>query len=67
MSRPCCPSSHPGVEMQPTNNKRIWICVISDARFEVEVEEQGKDMKKDKWGRMKPKYKITQLDGGNDA
>lgn len=67
MSRPCCPESHPGVEMQPTDNPRIWICVISDCRFEVEVDIDAKSKKKDKFGKLITSYKITQLDGGGDA
>lgn len=64
MSRPCCPSDHPGVEMSPTDNPRIWICVVSKCQFEVEVDVQSTEARKDKFGNTKLVYKITPIGEG---
>ena len=44
MGNPKCPNHH--VEMDSTNDITQWICPVSGARFEVEVE--GKDFVKTK-------------------
>lgn len=62
--RPKCPDAHPTVEMIPTGDKRIWICQISSARFEVSIDDQEADAKVDKFGNKIIKYKITPIDGG---
>lgn len=66
MSRPRCPNH--GVEMDPTDNRSMWICPISMARFEAHVDWQDKNQEyqKNKFGKLVPKdeWKITQADGG---
>lgn len=61
MSRPKCPNHT--VEMTPTDERRIFICPISDARFECDVEDQDTEVKIDKFGKQTYDYKITQLNG----
>lgn len=61
MSRPKCPNHT--VEMQATDNRRIYICPVSDARFECDVETQDKEQKLDKYGKPMLSYKVTPLDG----
>lgn len=65
MSRPKCPNHV--VEMDPTDEPRIWICPVSTARFEcdVDIQEGERKMKKDKFGKLVPdtEWKITPGDG----
>lgn len=61
MSRPKCPNHT--CEMSPTDNMRIWICPVSGARFECDVETQAKDIKLDKWGKPMAAFTVTPLDG----
>lgn len=61
MSRPKCPNH--ACEMQATDERRIFICPISGARFECDVEEQEKDIKFDKYGKPMVEWKLTPLDG----
>lgn len=63
MSRPKCPNHT--VEMDPTDEKRIWICPISGARFEVSIDDQQKEQKKDKYGRLMQEWKLVPLDGAD--
>lgn len=48
MSRPKCPNH--GVEMERTEERRIYICPISDAQFECDTEDQEGQIKYDKFG-----------------
>lgn len=61
MSRPKCPNHT--VEMNKTDEPRIWICPISGARFEADADEQEHMVKYDKYGRPMIEYKLTPLDG----
>lgn len=61
MSRPKCPNHT--CEMSPTDNRRIWICPISGADFECDVDTQDKNIKLDKYGKPMASYKVTQVDG----
>lgn len=61
MARPKCPNHT--VEMTPTDERRIFICPISDARFECDVEEAETETKIDKFGNQMFEWKITPLDG----
>lgn len=57
MSRPKCPNHL--VEMSPTDERRIWICPISDARFECDVDTSEKERKVDKFGKVMDSWKVT--------
>lgn len=61
MGRPKCPNHT--VEMTRTDNPRIYICPISDARFEVDVDDMTSEVKVDKFGNPMIDWKITPLDG----
>jgi transcription elongation factor Elf1 len=61
MNRPKCPNH--GCEMNKTDNKSIYICPISGARFEVSVEENESKKKVDINGREILEFKLTPLDG----
>lgn len=61
MSRPKCPNH--AVEMTATDERRIFICPISDARFMCDVEEAEGEIKNDKFGQKLVGWKITSLDG----
>lgn len=58
---PKCPNHV--VPMQRTNEKRIWICPISGARFEADSEDQENEKKIDKLGNPVTEIKLTPLDG----
>lgn len=58
--RPKCPNHH--VEMDRTDNPKIWICPISDARFEVDVDQADTKKKFDKFGREIIDYTIKSID-----
>ena len=60
MARPKCPNHT--VEMDPTDNPRMWICPISGARFEADVDNKGGVKKKDKFGRPLVEFKVTAVD-----
>lgn len=60
-TRPKCPNHH--CEMDKTNERHIWICPISGARFEVETEDIGTEKKYDKFGNEMTSYKLIPLDG----
>lgn len=62
MSRPKCPNH--SCEMQATDERRMFICPISGAFFECDVDTQDKETKIDKYGRPMVGYKVTQADGG---
>lgn len=59
--RPKCPNHT--CEMIATNNKRIFICPISSARFECDVEDKGMEKLFDKFGKEMISFKVTALDG----
>jgi hypothetical protein len=61
MSRPKCPNHT--VEMDPTDQRRMWICPISGAHFEADADFQDKVKKFDKFGRPMQEWKVTQTDG----
>jgi hypothetical protein len=61
MSRPKCPNHT--VEMDRSGDPRIWICPVSDARFEVDVDMVSQEKKIDKFGNPITTYKVTPLDG----
>lgn len=61
MARPKCPNHT--VEMTPTDERRIFICPVSDARFECDVEDQEAEVKRDKFGKEIIEWIITPLDG----
>lgn len=56
MSRPKCPNH--GCEMQGTDERRIYICPISGADFECDVEDQQAEKKFDKFGQPKVEWVI---------
>lgn len=57
--RPKCPNHT--VEMDPTDNPRYWVCPVSSARFEVEVDLESEETKLDLWGNPMTTFKITPL------
>lgn len=57
MSRHRCPNHT--VEMSKTDNPRIWICPISDARFECDVDMHEGEKKIDKYGNPMVDWKVT--------
>ena len=61
MSRPKCPNHT--VEMEKTDERRIWICPISGARFEADSDEYSADVKYDKFGNPITEWKLNPLDG----
>jgi hypothetical protein len=61
MSRPKCPNH--AVEMERSDEPRIYICPISDARFECATDDQSKKTKFDKFGNPMQEYEVTPLDG----
>lgn len=61
MSRPKCPNHT--VEMDKTDEPRIWICPISGARFEAEADEQRGEVRYDKYGNPMIEWKLKPLDG----
>ncbi len=50
MSRPKCPNH--AVQLEPTDQKRLWICPISDAEFECEVDSANSKKKVDLYGNI---------------
>jgi hypothetical protein len=56
-----CPNH--GVPLQPSNEPDIGICPISGYRFRVAVDDQDKEVRKDKFGKVTTNLKITPLDG----
>lgn len=61
MSRPKCPNHT--VEMDKSDEPRIYICPISSARFEVDVEDADKEIKLDKYGNPIETFIIKSLGG----
>lgn len=61
MARPKCPNH--GCEMQYSGSPRIYICPVSNARFECDADGQETEMKIDKFGKPMVQYKVTPLDG----
>lgn len=49
--------------MDKTDEPRRWICPVSDARFEVDVDISQKKVKIDKFGEPITEYTVTPLDG----
>lgn len=62
MSRPKCPNHT--CEMIKTDQKRMWICPISGARFEADSDDQTATKKYDKFGQPVVDWHIEQADGG---
>ncbi len=62
MSRPKCPNHT--VEMDKTDNRKMWVCPISGAVFEADSDEQENILKRDKFGNLIHEIKVTQADGG---
>jgi len=64
MSRPKCPNHT--VEMDPTGDRRIWICPVSAARFECEADwhDNKKVIKQDINGKTIETFNVKQTDGG---
>lgn len=61
MSRPKCPNHT--VEMDRTDEPRVWICPISGARFEADSDDLSTEVRYDKYGRPLIDWKLTPLDG----
>jgi hypothetical protein len=59
--RPKCPNHT--CEMDPTDEPRIYICPISSAEFEVDVDGSQKKKKIDKFGAPMTEFIVTPLDG----
>lgn len=53
---PCCPGDHPGTPMLRTGDTKIWQCPISQALFEVDIDESEVDLKYDKYGNVLKTY-----------
>lgn len=49
--------------MDKTDEKQIFICPISDARFEVSINDGSQTQKIDKFGNLIQDFTITSLDG----
>lgn len=45
--------------MDPTDNTRIWICPVSSARFEAEVDQTEGEVQVDKYGNPMQGYTIV--------
>lgn len=65
MARPKCPNHK--VEMIPTDQRRIWICPISDARFtcNVDTQDANRQRRVNLAGQIEEveSWKITPADG----
>lgn len=61
MGRPKCPNH--GCELDPTDNKRVGICPISGYHFQVDIDDKGGLVSKDKFGRIMQEFIVTPLDG----
>jgi len=59
MSRPKCPNHT--VEMSPTDQPRMWICPVSGAHFEADVDAAQKERKVDVFGRPYETWTVTDL------
>lgn len=62
MARPKCPNH--GVEMIGTDERRIFICPVSDARFECDVDENAKGggLRLNTAGQLEHSWKIKNID-----
>lgn len=57
MARPKCPNH--GCEMQATDERRIFICPVSDYPFECDVADQEGKIKIDKFGNPMTEWVVT--------
>lgn len=64
MSSPKCPNHV--VSMDKTDERRMWICPISGARFEADGDEAQQTTKIDKFGNPVTEWKITSIDEEDD-
>lgn len=57
MSRPKCPNH--GCQLQATDERRIFICPVSDYPFECDVSDQEGKIKIDKFGNKITEWVVT--------
>lgn len=60
MYTPTCPNH--GAQMSPTGDPRIYICPVSNARFEVEAESSQQEQQVDIYGNVIQNLTINALD-----